>query len=64
YGFTVDEGIGFYASATAGPCLVPVYRLLSPVTYRHLLTASSSERDLLKSQGWTDEGIRFYAAAP
>ena len=64
YGFTVDEGIGFYASASTGTCLVPVYRLRSPVTYRHLLTASTSEWTLLKSQGWTDEGIRFHAAAP
>ena len=62
--FTVDEGIGFYASMSAGTCLAPVYRLLSPVTNKHLLTLSTSERDLLKSQGWEDEGIRFYAAAP
>lgn len=64
YGFTVDEGIGFYASASSGSCLVPVYRLLSPTTHKHRLTASALERDQLKAQGWTDEGIRFYAAAP
>jgi hypothetical protein len=61
FGYTVDEGIGFYASPTTGPCLMGVYRLQS--AGNHVYSVSTAERDLLVAAGWVDEGIRFYVGS-
>ena len=39
----------------------PMYRLFSKVTMEHFYTDSEHERDILKSRGWMDEGIGWYA---
>jgi hypothetical protein len=63
YGYTL-EGIGYYASTTAGTCLVPIYRLVHMTESKHYYTASMTEKNSLVAQGWTDEGIKFYAGSP
>ncbi|NMO13871.1 metallophosphoesterase [Pyxidicoccus fallax] len=61
-GFTTDEGIGFYASKTADPCLVPVYRYSNTTLRKHRFAITAAERGSLSAAGWTDEGIKLYAA--
>ena len=39
----------------------PMYRLFSKVTMEHFYTDSEHERDVLKTRGWMDEGIGWYA---
>ncbi len=39
----------------------PMYRLFSKVTMEHFYTDSEHERDVLKTRGWIDEGIGWYA---
>jgi len=63
YGYTVDEGTGFYASKTSDTCLIPVYRFVSTTLSKHRFATTSEERASLSAAGWTDEGIKFYAAA-
>ncbi len=64
YGYTTDEGFGYYASMTPGPCLVPLYRLVNMATSKHHYTVSLAERDSKAASGWMDEGLKFYVGAP
>ncbi|HZH13835.1 MAG TPA: metallophosphoesterase [Archangium sp.] len=62
YGYTVDEGTGFYASKSSDTCLIPVYRFVSSALAKHRFATTAAERDSLSAAGWTNEGIKFYAA--
>ncbi len=55
-----DQGRSFYASPIAAPCLVPVFRYEKGG--RHRLAASAADRGALVTDGWSYEGISFYAA--
>lgn len=46
---------------TQGKSLTPVYRLYNQYNGQHLFVTSKSEYNNLVSQGWTGEGIVFYA---
>lgn len=48
-------------AATDGKSLAPVYRLYNQYNGQHLFVSSESEYNSLVSQGWTGEGIVFYA---
>jgi hypothetical protein len=56
-----DEGIAFYAFSTQIAGTVPVYRMYHPIFGKHMFTTSTSERDSLRQNGFTYEGIAFYA---
>lgn len=57
-----DQGRSFYASPVADPCLTPVYRYKKDG--RHRLAALQQDRDALIADGWSAEGVSFYAALP
>jgi Repeat of unknown function (DUF5648) len=60
----VFEGIGFYASTSPGPNLVPIYRLYNRATDNHLYTLSDAEKKLVINDhpewGYIYEGIAMY----
>ncbi len=39
----------------------PMYRLFNKATMEHFYTDSEHERDVLKTRGWIDEGVGWYA---
>lgn len=49
----------FFAASAPTACLVPVFRLDRDGTHR---MATTSGKDALVAEGWTDEGVVFYAA--
>jgi hypothetical protein len=55
----VYEGVAFYVypSSTSESISYPIYRLNG--SRGHILTASSTERDTLISEGYTNEGLAF-----
>lgn len=59
YGYT-DQGVVFYASASGGACLKPVYRYQKSGIRRYATTAE--QRNSLARSGWRYESIGFYAA--
>ncbi len=56
----VDEGTRFYATTDAADCGIGVSRVRG--FEQHRLVVGSRERDVLVNQGWTSEGVSFYAA--
>jgi hypothetical protein len=60
YGYT-DSKLDFYVSDTSAGCTQPVYRLLKGNIHRFV--SDPTERGRLINSGWTDEGIKFYAAS-
>jgi hypothetical protein len=54
-----DQQVDFYASATSLDCGVPVYRFLKGGLHR--FATSDADRAALAQDGWTSEGIRFWA---
>lgn len=65
----VSQGVNFYAATSllyeAGSgtsCTVGVYRLVKGALHRYAVDAARV--DALLAQGWTSEGIRFYARRP
>jgi hypothetical protein len=57
-----NDGIKFYVYPGAGAGRTPVYRVLNKTTNERILTAKTAERDTYLSNGWTDEGIKFYSS--
>ena len=41
--------------------LCPVHSLYNPNNGQHVYTGKASEISDLESNGWTDEGVKFYA---
>jgi hypothetical protein len=58
-GYTAKH-VEFYASTTNLGCSVPVYRYLKGTSHRY--ATSATDRDALKSSGWSEEGAIFWAA--
>lgn len=58
----VDQGINFYASTTAAPCLVPVVRYVRNGYHRFVVGTVQGAFE--RSLGWKAEGVAFYAAPP
>jgi len=58
YGYA-DHGPFLSVSDSASGCHVPVNRFTNGTTHR--FAATDAERAALAAQGWTDEGVRFYA---
>lgn len=58
----VFEGTYFYGNSKRAPkpWNIPIYRLIKP-NGSSFLTASTAERDYLKTLAWVDKGIDFYA---
>lgn len=56
-----DEGNAFYASVTKSDCLIAVSRYRKGL--RHRLATSETKAELA-ADGWTNEGVFFYAAPP
>lgn len=56
-----DDGIDFYAAASAGSCVVPVFRLY--LRGHHRQTISSTEAAALAKAGWHREQQTFYVAS-
>ncbi|MHA7277738.1 hypothetical protein ACX80O_14630 [Arthrobacter sp. Hz1] len=56
------QHLEFYASTTPLDCAVPVHRYLKGDTHRFATT--SVERAELAQDGWSDEGPKFWVAAP
>jgi len=61
YGY-VDQGIGFYVSATTASCAQPVYRFVSGAMHR--FAVSQTDQAALTAGGWKAEGIMFYGGIP
>jgi hypothetical protein len=58
------ENVGFFASATPGDSLLPVYRFYNPVSQGHFFTINEQEKNTVLSNpqwGYSFEGIGFYA---
>ena len=63
-GYTVDGGVAFLASTTAGSGLVAVHRLYQSSTRTYLFTPSTTEITSSKSRyGYVDDGVKFYVAS-
>jgi hypothetical protein len=58
YGYT-DMGVGFYADPAGSNSGYPVYRLYSASLGRHVWVSSSTERQQLLGQSYSDEGLAF-----
>ena len=57
-----SQQIDFYASPDPLDCTIPVHRLLKGDFHRFV--ADDAERQRLVGDGWTDEGAKFWVAAP
>lgn len=60
-GWTKWSQIADNPTSTSYYLMTPVYRLHNPYDKCYLFTSSTSEYNSLVSQGWTGEGIVFYA---
>ena len=58
----VLQSANFWASPTPLSCGIPVYRYLKG--NKHRMAASAEYRAELEADGWTSEGVRFWAAEP
>ena len=58
YGY-VDKGVDFYASRSAGSCLLPVRRYIKHNVHRFAVTPA--EQSALLGAGWRYETVAFYA---
>lgn len=54
-----EEGLGWTVPEVSDS---PVYCVVNPHTHDHHFTIDQNEYETLKSLGWIDDGIRFYAA--
>jgi hypothetical protein len=57
------EGVGFWASTSPGPNLLPVYRFYNPISKGHFFTISEAEKNnVLANPQWqyNFEGVGFY----
>lgn len=55
----VDQGVGFYAAATASTCTTPVTRFVKGSMHR--FAVAPSEQAALLAAGWRSEGTGFHA---
>lgn len=60
YGYQAQQ-IDFYASVNKVEGTVPVYRYLKGSMHR--LAVSTVDQNNLKAAGWSNEGVKFYAAS-
>lgn len=60
-GYTLN-GVAFYVGADGNWGSIPVYRMFHS-SFGHFLTTSTDERQAAVNNGWTYEGILFYAYA-
>lgn len=57
----VREGVNFKGYKASSSTTVAVRRVYNPKSGEHLTTTDANEVKVLKSKGWKDEGISFYA---
>ncbi|UYT10353.1 BspA family leucine-rich repeat surface protein [Lactococcus garvieae] len=57
----VREGINFKGYKKSSSTTVAVRRVYNPKSGEHLTTTDAYEVKVLKSKGWKDEGVSFYA---
>lgn len=60
-GWTKWSQLANNPTSTSYYCVTPVYRLYNQYNGQHLFVSSESEYNSLVSQGWTGDGIVFYA---
>jgi bacterial surface protein 26-residue repeat len=57
----VREGVNFKGYKSLTSTTVAVRRVYNPKSGEHLMTTDVNEVKVLKSKGWKDEGVSFYA---
>lgn len=62
WGYTGDEGIGFYVASAPDACTIPVTRLANDDKGVHRFATSAAEVAALLEAGYVSEGVRFHAA--
>lgn len=56
-----NDGIFAQTQGASGLMLGPVHSMYNQYNGQHMYTGKASEISDLKSNGWTDEGVKFYA---
>ena len=56
-----NDGIFAQTQGASGLMLGPVHSMYNQYNGQHVYTGKASEISDLKSIGWTDEGVKFYA---
>ena len=56
-----NDGIFAQTQGASGLMLCPVHSMYNQYNGQHVYTGKASEISYLKSIGWTDEGVKFYA---
>ena len=62
FGFSIDQGIQFYAAATSRDGAVPVQRLYHPKTGDFVALAQDADIAAATAEGYLDQGVRFWAS--